>query len=205
MFMPSTFMRRRFARPLPVFAQVLLAQAIVLVLAFLFAAIPLVARQAPGAIPPRPLELQGDSLGEPLAVFMGNHPKALCQDVSKTRRDCYQWENVSIYGLSPRPDSDCTPARHARPGCEQGLTAQFYEGHLFMISYAVSGKDKGPAVVFLKKKFSAPISDTPDGTVWAVGNRTLSVVVEKSGGRGDVESIVRFTLKGIEVAAPPRP
>ena len=171
--------------------------------ALLLAAIALAAFQTPHPVPPRPLELQGDSLGETFAVFMANHPKALCQDVAKTRRDCYQWEEVSIYGLSPRPASDCTPARHARPGCEQGLTAQFYEGYLFMISYAVSGKSKEPAVDFLRKKFSAPVSDTADGTIWAAGNRTLSVVVEKSGGRGDVESIVRFTLKGEEAAAPP--
>jgi len=204
----ENFMRPASIRPAfmhRLVALLVLAVTPLLVPAFLLAAIPLAALQVPARIPPRPLELQGDSLGEPLALFMSNHPKALCQDVSKTRRDCYQWDDVSIYGLSPRPDSDCTPARHARPGCEQGLTAQFYQGRLFLLTYAVHGKDKGPAVDFLKKKFSAPVSDSADGTIWSYGSRELSVVVEKSGGRGDPDSIIRFTLKGTEVAAPPRP
>lgn len=177
---------------------------VVFVLTFLPAAIPLGAwRVRPPIL--RPFELQGDIWGESFALFMAHHPRALCQDSTKARKECYQWEDVSIFGLSARPDSDCTPARHASPGCAQGLTAQFAEGRLIMLAYEVLGKDKTPAVEYLTKKYGTPITATTDGTIWSSGNRTLSVVVEKVGGRGQVETVITFTMQGMEVAMPSHP
>lgn len=100
---------------------------IVFVQIFLLAAIPFGASQARAPIL-KPFELQDDALGESFALFKAHHPNVQCEGAAKTRASCYQWEDVSIFGLSARPDSDCTPAKHASPGCAQGLTAQFAEG-----------------------------------------------------------------------------
>jgi hypothetical protein len=143
-----------------------------------------------------PFELQGEKLGESLATFMSQHPKAQCEDSTKTRKNCYQWADVSIFDLSAHPDPGCSPSKHSSPGCAQGLTAQFTEGRLIMLTYAVAGKDKQPAVASLKKKYHAPVIDTPEGTVWTSGSSTLSVVVGKAAEQADAETLITFMMQG---------
>jgi hypothetical protein len=144
-----------------------------------------------------PFELQGDKLGEDLAIFISQHPKAQCEDSTKTRKSCYQWDDVSIFGFTAHPAPGCTPSKHSTPGCVQGLSAQFAEGRLIMLSYAVAGKDKQSAVASLKKKYDAPVIDTPEGTIWSgSGSSTLSVVVGKASEQKDAETLVTFTMQG---------
>ncbi len=143
-----------------------------------------------------PFELQGDKLGEDLANFISQHPKAQCEDSTKTRKNCYQWDDISIFGFTAHSEAGCTPAKHSAPGCVQGLSAQFAEGRLIMLSYAVVGSDKQPAVATLKKKYAAPIIDTPEGTIWSAGNSTLSVVVGKATEQKDAETLITFMMQG---------
>jgi hypothetical protein len=144
-----------------------------------------------------PFELQGDKLGESLATFISQHPKAQCEDSTKTRKNCYQWDDVSIFGFTAHPEPGCTLAKHSVPGCVQGLSAQFAEGRLIMLSYAVAGKDKQPAVASLKKKYDKPVVDTPEGTIWSGGgSSTLSVVVGKAAEQEDAETLITFMMQG---------
>src|ERR1700739_1241981 len=48
-------------------------------------------------------ELHGDRLGESLTTFVSKHPKAECKDSTKTRTNCYQWTDVSIFGMLAHP------------------------------------------------------------------------------------------------------
>lgn len=143
-----------------------------------------------------PFELQGEKLGESLATFISLHPKAQCEDSTKTRKNCYQWADVSIFGLTAHPSPGCSPAKHSSPDCVQGLSAQFKEGRLIMLSYAVAGKDKQPAVTSLKKKYATPVIDTLEGTIWSAGNSTLSVVVGKATEQENAETLITFMLQG---------
>jgi hypothetical protein len=143
-----------------------------------------------------PFELQGDKLGDTPATFISQHPKAQCEDSTKTRKNCYQWADISIFGFSAHPDPGCVPAKYSSPGCVQGLSGQFTEGRLIMLSYAVAGKDKQPAVTSLKKKYAAPIIDTPEGTIWSAGSNTLSVVVGKATEQEDAETLITFMMQG---------
>jgi hypothetical protein len=142
-------------------------------------------------------ELQDDKLGESLATFISQHPKAQCEDSTKTRKNCYQWNDVSIFDFTAHPEPGCTLLKHLSPGCVQGLSAQFAEGHLIMLSYAVAGKDKQSAVSSLKKKYDAPVIDTPEGTIWSGnGGSTLSVVVGKAAEQKDAETLITFMMQG---------
>lgn len=149
-----------------------------------------------GSTSSTPFELQGDKLGESLATFIAQHPKAQCEDITRTRKNCYQWVDVSIFGLIAHPPPGCSPATHSSSGCVQGLSAQFTEGRLIMLSYAVLGKDKQAAVASLKKKYAAPVIDTPDGTIWTSGNSTLSVVVGKATEHDNGETLITFMMQG---------
>lgn len=150
-----------------------------------------------GSASSTPFELQGDKLGESFAAFISEHPKAQCEDSTKTRKNCYQWDDISIFGFTAHPEPGCNPARHSTPGCVQGLSSQFLEGRLIMLSYAVAGKDKQPAVASLKKKYDAPVVDTPEGTIWSGGgSSTLSVVVGKATEQEDAETLITFMMQG---------
>ncbi|HXJ04287.1 MAG TPA: hypothetical protein VNH65_04265 [Candidatus Acidoferrum sp.] len=144
-----------------------------------------------------PFELQGDKLGESFATFISQHPKAHCEDSTKTRKNCYQWDDISIFGFTAHPGPGCTPAKHSSPVCVQGLSAQFAEGRLIMLIYAVAGKDKQPAVASLRKEYDAPVIDTPEGTIWlGSGSSTLSVVVGKPVEHEGAETLITFTMQG---------
>jgi hypothetical protein len=125
-------------------------------------------------------ELEGDKLGESLESFVSQHPKANCVESTKTRTSCYQWAEISIFGMKAHPDPGCTPKIYSSAGCVQGLTGQFMEKRLISLSYAVSGTDKTEATAALKKKFGTPMIDTSEATLWSSGSAIASVVVGKA-------------------------
>jgi hypothetical protein len=147
-----------------------------------------------GSSDSKPLELQGDKLGESLAAFISRHPKAQCEASTTKRKNCYQWDDISIFGFSAHPAPGCSPATRSSAGCAQGLSAQFTDGRLVMLIYAVVGLEKEPAVSILKKEYGKPQIDTPDGTIWSGGSGTLSVVVGKATEQKDAETLITFTL-----------
>ena len=146
--------------------------------------------------PPRdaPFELGGDALGENLAAFVTNHPKAQCVDSTKARTNCYQWLEISILGMSAHPDAECSIKNYSSAGCVEGLSAQFVDKRLVLLSYAVEGKDKAEAIVALKKTFGIPLMDGPVGTTWTNGNTMASVDVGKAPGAKNGQSLITFMI-----------
>jgi hypothetical protein len=140
------------------------------------------------------LGLQGDTLGESFATFFSHHPKAQCVALSPKTKNCYEWENISIFGMSAHPDAGCSPATHSAPGCVQGMTVAFKDDRLSLLSYAVQGNDKSPAVVMLKKTCGNPSIDTPEATIWVSGNDDLSVVIGKATEGASGPTLVTFMI-----------
>jgi hypothetical protein len=145
--------------------------------------------------PPVDFELNSEKLGEALSSFQSLHPNARCVSSSKTREDCYQWENVSIFGLTARPAPTCSPEKHSSADCAEGLTAQFVNDHLVLLIYAVAGSDKRDASAELKKKYGAPAIDTSEATIW-MGKGTLSVVVGKATHGTEGKTLITFMIQG---------
>lgn len=142
-------------------------------------------------------ELNSEGLGETLSSFQSLHPKAHCLNSSKTRRDCYQWEGVSIFGFTAHPASGCSPEKHSSSDCAEGLTAQFVDDHLVLLVYSVGGSDKKDASAELKKKYGAPAIDTSEATIWTGRRaRTLSVVVGKATEGSKEKSLITFMIQG---------
>jgi hypothetical protein len=141
-----------------------------------------------------PFELGSDKLGESLATFVSKHPKAECADSTKTRTNCYQWVEVSIFGMTAHPDPGCSPKNHSSAGCVQGISAQFVDHRLVLLSYAVGGTDKAEATAALKKKFGTPVIDTHEATVWTNGNTTASVVAGKASEANDGPTLITFMM-----------
>lgn len=140
-------------------------------------------------------ELNNERLGETLSSFQSLHPKARCISSSKSRKDCYQWEEVSIFGLTAHPASTCSPEKHSSADCAEGLTAQFVDDHLVLLIYAVGGNDKKDASAELKKKYGTPAIDTSEATIW-MRKRTLSVVVGKATEGSDGKNLITFMIQG---------
>lgn len=69
--------------------------------------------------------LGDDEIGESFKTFSSHHPKAQCIDSTSTTKSCYQWENISIYGMSAHPSPDCSLKSRGSANCIQGLSAQF--------------------------------------------------------------------------------
>ena len=162
-------------------------------------------QQAPGSQPPifqpprdEPFELGGDALGENLATFVSNHPKAHCADSTKTRISCYQWLEISIFGMAAHPDPGCSIKNYSSVGCVEGLSAQFVEQHLVLLSYAVEGKDKTEAIAALKKNFGIPLRDDPVGTTWMSGNTMASVDVGIANGAKNGQSLITLMITALK-------
>jgi hypothetical protein len=140
------------------------------------------------------LELQGDKLGETPEIFQEQHPKAECDKSQNSRITCYQWGDVSIFGLMAQPASGCNLKKRYAVDCLQGLTARFKDGQLVSLVYTVAGSDKTVASDALKKQFGAPTMDTRDGSVWNNRNGTISVVVGKAMQEKDAPSMLTISL-----------
>ncbi len=154
-------------------------------------------RQTDVKPPADDFELNSEGLGEALSSFQLRHPKAVCVNASKTRKDCYQWEGVSIFGLTAHPGSTCSPETHSSAECAEGLTAEFVDSHLVLLIYAVGGSGKKDAAAELKKKYGAPAIDTSEATIWTGSRaRTLSVVVGKATEGGEGKSLITFMIQG---------
>jgi hypothetical protein len=146
--------------------------------------------------PPRsePFELGGDKLGEDLKTFVANHPKAQCTDSSKPRVNCYQWADVSIFGMTAHPDPGCSLKNSSSVRCLQGLSATFVDQRLKLLTYAMAGSDKTEATAALKKQLGAPTIDTSEATVWRSGNTTTSAMLAKGAESGFAENLVTLVI-----------
>ena len=65
---------------------------------------------------PGQLELNGDQLGESFASFSSRHTRVQCVDPSPKTRNCYQWEGISIFGMTAHPDPGCSVEKHSSTG-----------------------------------------------------------------------------------------
>ena len=138
--------------------------------------------------------LGDDEIGESFTAFLSHHPKARCVDSTATTKSCYQWENISIYGMSAHSGPDCSPKNHASAGCVQGLAAQFKNQQLMLLSYAVEGSDKRNVVAALRVKYGAPGIDNIGATIWADGGDELSISVNKATEAGDGPTLVTVMI-----------
>jgi|SRR5271155_5766690 len=148
-------------------------------------------QQAPSS---EPYELQGDKLGESVEAFMSQHPEAECDNAQKPRTSCYQWRDVSIFGLSAHAGPGCNLKKRYAADCLQGITARFTDQRLVSIVYTVAGTDKTEAAAALKKKLGAPTMESRDGTVWNSGNANASVVVGKAMEESDAPSLITISI-----------
>jgi hypothetical protein len=140
------------------------------------------------------LELQGDQLGETLESFLAKHPKAQCDDTQKTRTACYQWADVSIFGISAHPAASCSLKNRYAKNCLEGLNAKFSDHQLIALVYSVVGTDKSAASAELQKKLGKPAIDARDATVWNLAASTASVMVGKASESPDDPSILTVTI-----------
>ena len=138
-------------------------------------------------------ELQGDKLGESHAIFISRRPKAVCKKSTETRTNC-QWVDVSIFGLQAHPDPGCSLKTYSAPECVQGLSAQFKDGPLISLSYAVAGTDKKAPTAELKKLFGTPEFDTSEGTIWQRGRALASVVVARATESNEGPILITFSI-----------
>jgi hypothetical protein len=140
------------------------------------------------------LELQGDKLGESLETFLAKHPKAQCDDTQKTRTACYQWVDVSIFGISAHPAASCSLKNRYAKTCLEGLNAKFSDHQLIALVYSVVGTDKSAASAELQKKLGKPAIDARDATVWNLADSTASVIVGKATESPDDPTILTVTI-----------
>jgi hypothetical protein len=141
-----------------------------------------------------PFELQGDQLGESVETFLSQHPKAECDTSQKTRSACYQWANVSIFGLTASPGAGCTLKKRYAADCLQGITARFTDQRLVSLVYTVAGTDKSEVAAALRKKLGTPTMESRDGTVWNNGNASVSVVVGKAMEESSAPSLITISV-----------
>ena len=99
-------------------------------------------------------------------------------------------------GMAAHPGPDCSVKTHSALACVEGLTAQFVDGRLSMLSYAVEGTDKTHAVDELKKRYGPPKIDTREAAIWSLGNATLSVVVGKVSEEPNSPTILTVAIEG---------
>lgn len=140
------------------------------------------------------LELQGDKLGESPETFLAQHPKAECDKSQKSWITCYQWGDVSIFGLAAQPAAGCNLKKRYAADCLQGLTARFTEQRMISLVYTVAGMDKTVAAAALQKQLGTPTMNSRDGAVWSSGNTTASVVVGKAMEEKDAPSLITISI-----------
>jgi hypothetical protein len=161
----------------------------------LFAALPVLRAQIqPDPSDPTSLQLAADKLGESFSSFVSNHPNAKCVDSTTKTKNCYEWENVSIFDMKAHAEAGCSPEKHSADGCVQGLAAMFKDQKLVQLSYAVAGSDKSVIVTSLKEKYGAPAIDTREGTIWMRGNGVFSITVGKASENPNSPTLVTFMI-----------
>ena len=138
--------------------------------------------------------LNGDQLGDSFSAYLSRHPTAQCVDATKTRKLCYEWSDISIFGMAAQPQPQCSPKSAGLSACAEGRTAQFEKESLISLTYAVRGTDKAQAVATLTKSFGSPVIDTPGGTIWSQDGETASVTVGKADPSGTGPTLVTFLI-----------
>lgn len=167
----------------------------VFIIVVLFAVPPVLwAQNQPYSSDPTSLQLGVDKLGEAFSSFASNHPNAKCVDSSTKTKNCYEWENVSIFDMKAHADAGCSPEKHSADGCVQGLAAMFQDQKLAQLSYAVPGNDKSMVVKSLKEKYGAPAIDTREGTIWTRGNGVFSITVGKASENTNSPTLITFMI-----------
>ena len=140
-------------------------------------------------------ELQGDKLGDSLDSRLSHHPKAQCIQSTNSRKSCYQWSDVCVFGIAAHADPSCSPEKSFVPTCAQGLIAQLVDGRLNMLTYTVEGKDKTKPVAELKKKYGSTLIDTREGAIWSRGQSTMSVTVGPATENSEGPSLITFLIQ----------
>jgi hypothetical protein len=92
------------------------------------------------------------------------------------------------------PDPGCSLKTYSSNGCVQGLSAQFVNHRLILLSYAVAGTDKAEPTAALKKSFGSPDFDTSKATIWLHGGSLASVAVGKSTEESDGPMLITFVI-----------
>jgi hypothetical protein len=140
--------------------------------------------------------LKDDKLGEALAAFMANHPKAQCKKRDASLGDCHVWVDVSIGGVTVRGVEKCSsevPDSASTMNCLQGIDAHFVSELLAGISYLVEGDNgsKDKIASALKIEYGAPTSEDENQTLWSNDLLILSVTLLKPNAKA---SYVAITL-----------
>jgi len=140
--------------------------------------------------------LKDDKLGEGLAAFMANHPRAQCKKRDASLSDCHVWVDVSIGGVAVRGVEKCaSEASDSAPAmnCLQGIDAHFVAELLAGISYLVEGDDgsKDKIAAALKIEYGTPTSEDKNQTMWSNDLLILSVTLLKPNAKA---SYVAITL-----------
>ena len=114
---------------------------------------------------PKRLNLNGDVIGESVAVFKARHPRAECTNNSETVMMCSREGGISFAGFSS------VPGRIA-------LFARFFDGRLNIISYQVGGLNAGNSIrSALTEKYGKP---SRGEAIWETPTSILSLTVEDS-------------------------
>jgi hypothetical protein len=154
---------------------------------------PVAKQSAPSASAGGAFELQGDKLGESVATFTAQHPKAECER-SETRTTCYQWADVAIFGLTAHAGAGCNLKKRYAADCLQGVTAKFTNERLVSLVYTIAGTDKSEAAAELRKKLGTPTLESRTASTWNSGGESASVVVGKMTEESDSPSLITISI-----------
>ena len=128
--------------------------------------------------------LENDRLGEDLAAFMKNHPKAQCKKRDASLSDCHVWADVTIGGATVRGVEKCASEAAdsaTTMNCLQGIDAHFVSELLAGISYLLEGDNgfKDKIASALKAEYGTPTSEDENQTMWSNDLLILSVTLLK--------------------------
>src|ERR1043166_6212800 len=104
----------------------------------------------------QPYELKGEAPGMMLKQFKSNHKHADCTKQSETLVHCHIWNDVSFGGVEAMTFKGC-------PTLEciyQGIFADFVDGRMIRLRYAVSAGSARKNISALKKKNTEPTHNT---------------------------------------------
>jgi hypothetical protein len=128
----------------------------------------------------QPYELKGEAPGMMLKQFKSNHKHADCTKQSETLVHCHIWNDVSFGGVEAMTFKGC-------PTLEciyQGIFADFVDGRMIRLRYAVSAGSASKIIAALKTKYGEPTKSTENpnlrgsqsGATWknSVGSLTVT-------------------------------
>src|SRR6201998_32002 len=128
----------------------------------------------------QPYELKGEAPGMTIKQFKSNHKHADCTKQSETMVHCHVWNDVSFGGVDAK-----TFKGLPMPECAyQGIFADFIDGRMIRLRYAVSAGSASKIIAALKTKYGEPTKSTENpklrgtllGATWknSVGSLTVT-------------------------------